>query len=310
MIKSKQNKKSSDKEYLTTEKADGVVSYCAYGLVLVLIVFAIVSASSPNWLAEISRENKEQEIKRSINVGISYAAKGETQNAIATFLFVLEELPDATEAKINLGAAYKRLGQTDKAIEYFESALADDPPRAVAHKIYDNLYDVYSALGKYEHANDVFEKSTQVNPFPIDRQMKIGVKFMNEKNLASAAKAFEAALELRDEMPVYYESMLWQAKADYDKPRIIEAVDRELSSLGEVDYSRYSPAIMTLLLEKDRGLAENLNKLGFCRARLGEYEESAKLFERALRIYPDYSDARLNLNYVTEKINKKNNDEE
>ncbi len=310
MTKSKRNKKRNDTEYLPTEKADRVVSYCAYGLVLVLIVFAVVSASSPNWLAKISRENKEQEIKRSINVGISFAAEGETQKAIATFLFVVEELPDATEAKINLGAAYKRLGRTDKAMQYFESALADDPPRAVAHKIYDNLYDIYSALGKSEHANDVFEKSTEVNPFPIDRQMKIGVKFMNEKNYSSAAKAFKSALELRDKMPVYYESMLWQAKADYDEPRILEAIDEELESLGEVDYSRFSPILINLLLEKDRGLAENLNKLGFCRARLGEFDEAAKLFERALRIYPEYSDARINLNYVNEKIKQKTNDKE
>ena len=105
------------------------------------------------------------------NLGVAYAALGETRRAIEYYeqqLKIARQIGDRRgegHALGNLGLAYADLGETRRAIEYYDQGLKID--REIGDRRGEgadlgNLGNAYAALGQMRKAIDYFEKHLQI----------------------------------------------------------------------------------------------------------------------------------------------------
>lgn len=102
------------------------------------------------------------------NLGLAYAALGETQRAIEFYeqsLTIAHELDNRIAegaAQGNLGAAYANLGETKRAIQFYEQTLVIDRElgdRRGEGNALNNLGVAYNNLGETQHAIQFYEEA-------------------------------------------------------------------------------------------------------------------------------------------------------
>ena len=102
------------------------------------------------------------------NLGLAYAALGETQRAIEFYeqsLTIARELDNRIAegaAQGNLGAAYANLGETKRAIQFYEQTLVIDRElgdRRGEGNALNNLGVAYNNLGETQHAIQFYEEA-------------------------------------------------------------------------------------------------------------------------------------------------------
>jgi cytochrome c-type biogenesis protein CcmH/NrfG len=88
-------------------------------------------------------------------LGNLYSLAGRWDEAIRTYLRILELNPDNNDVRTNLGTAYFYQGEVEKAIEIYLEVLERDPGFEGA---VFNLAFVYDATGNYDKAIEYYEK--------------------------------------------------------------------------------------------------------------------------------------------------------
>ncbi len=287
-------------------KPERILSIMIGGVWAFIVIFAIVSLSEPDWLTMVSKKNKREEVGTMIKNGVALSRKGEEQKAIQTYKEALEIMPSFAEAKVNMGVSYKRLHKYDKAIELFREALAMSPPDS--SNIYSNLGDVYSALGDTVKARKYFQKAMESEISIISRLMKEGNFYFRKKNWGKALKFYERCLNKRFDMKNHYISTLKKARVDYVRePKELKSIKSLLTESEKrinKRLHRFDSSAFIKTVKQDKGLAVNYNKVGFCLARTGRFDEAIDCFYKALEVWSDYRDAKLNVRYILEKRDK------
>ncbi|HYH84078.1 MAG TPA: tetratricopeptide repeat protein [Pyrinomonadaceae bacterium] len=193
------------------------------------------------------------------NLGIAYAALGETRRAVEFHeqaLIVLREIGDRRgEGSVlgNLGLAYADLGETRRAIEFYEQRLV------VAREIGDrrgeanalgNLGNAYAALGETRRAIEFHEQA-----LVIDRE--IGDRRGEGQDLGNLGNAYAALGETRRAIEFYEQRLV---------------VAREIGDR--------------------RGEGNALGNLGLAYADLGETRRAVEFYEQHLVVAREIGDRR------------------
>ena len=93
--------------------------------------------------------------------GISHAAKGQYNKAIADFNKALELNPREAKTYLGRGIAYLEKFEYDKAMSDFSQAIEINPKFAEA---YENRASVYLIQNKPDEANSDFKKAEEIDP--------------------------------------------------------------------------------------------------------------------------------------------------
>src|SRR5580704_13545323 len=89
-------------------------------------------------------------------------APGQSDDAIAHYMMVLDSNPDDAWAHINLGNLLQTRGRFDDAIAHYRRALDIDPGKAV---VYNNLgVAILGAKGTIENSAARFEEALALKP--------------------------------------------------------------------------------------------------------------------------------------------------
>jgi len=93
----------------------------------------------------------------------------------------------------NIGVAYSEKGLHDRSIGYLKKAIELKPNYP---KAYYSLGVVYHAKGLKAKAIKNYHKAIEINPNHVKSYMNIGVLFFDEKDYATAKKAWEYVIKL------------------------------------------------------------------------------------------------------------------
>ena len=281
---------------------DKIISAGLIFIYLSLTVFGIISLSNPKWLVGLSYSNKKMEVGLKIIEGIKLSHENKEREAIEKYNEALALMPDFVEAVINKGVSYKRLMMYERALFEFKKALNMSPKDS--SNIYSNIKDIYLDKKDSMKADFFFQKSIHTNHSTIDKFMKKGIHYYNLKNLDSSLSAYFQALNQR-EMFTFYKDVI-----DKELLTTVTKINSKSKGIsyfsGEKEiYRIYDSVCFQLNLSFDRGLAENYNKIGFIIALQGDYETALGYFLKAVNIWNDYPDAKANIMFINEKLNKK-----
>ncbi len=181
-------------------------------------------------------------------------------------------------AQNTLGVILLKRGNFSEAAEHFERSIELDP--GFAH-IYINLSVAQSLANKPEEAEQNLQKAASLMLFEAAPEMWIGA--MNDLAIAYAKQNnYEKAAE-------NYGRLLMRAPGKTDA-RANYAV-----ALFTLEKYKEAQTQIEEAIRQDPKLAESYNLLGLVLLRQNKREEAAKHFENALKLKPDYAEAKLNL---------------
>jgi tetratricopeptide (TPR) repeat protein len=256
------------------------------------------------WLEEMlaaawRSRRRDAEGKALGNLGLAYAALGETGRAIESFeqaLVVAREIGDRSGEGAtlgNLGNAYADLGETRRAVEFFERALV------IAREISDrrgegaalgNLGNAYAALGETGRAIESFEQTLVIAREIGDRRGEgatlgnLGIAYVALGEPRRAVESFEQVLVIAREIGDRRSEgaalgNLGIGYADLGEPRrAVEFFEQALVIAREIG--------------DRRGESANLGNLGLAYTDLGETGRAIELYEQHLAITRETGDRR------------------
>jgi hypothetical protein len=95
------------------------------------------------------------------SLGLAYAERGETREAIAEYRVALRLQPWNPNALYNLGNAYRLTGDLEDALRLYERAVMVAPGLAMAH---NNLGALYQAMGRADDAERELREALRLSP--------------------------------------------------------------------------------------------------------------------------------------------------
>jgi tetratricopeptide (TPR) repeat protein len=233
------------------------------------------------------------------NLGLAYAALGETRKAIEFYerrIEIAREIGDRRgegNALGNLGLAYFLLGETRKAIEFYEQALVIDREigdRRGEGNALGNLGVAYAALGETRKAIEFYEQQLII-------VREIGDRRGEGNALGNLGNAYAALGETRKAIE-FYEQALTVLRELGDKRGEGNALGNlglAYAALGEtrkaIEYHEQALTVLRELGDK-RGEGNALGNLGNAYAALGETRKAIEFYEQALVIDREIGDRR------------------
>lgn len=199
---------------------------------------------------------------------------GRGEEALARVREALAIRPQYAPAHDVLGTLIARSGRIEEALEHFDAAVRLDPANAAAH---NDRGTALAALGRNEEAAAEYAEAVRLHPNDAKFQDNLGYLLLQLNRGAEALPHFEAAVAAD---PGYAPARLNLANVLLAAGRPAEAIphyERVLQQPGEVD------------------AAQTHNNLGIAYATSGRRAEAIAQFEEALRLRPDFQQARENL---------------
>jgi tetratricopeptide (TPR) repeat protein len=257
------------------------------------------------------------------NLGYSLWAEGKTAEAMEDYeksLNINSNYPDALN---NVGYALATQKRFAEAIPYYERALRIQPSQADVH---DNLGNAFSELGRTQEAMAEYEKALKLNPEHADAHNNIGIALAVQGHLDEAIAHFHSAIQFKANYASAHghlgNALALQHKLD-------EAIHqyRECLRLNTNDAQAYNNLGNALAeqgklaesvrnyqraLELNTNNPEAYGNLGIVLARLGQQaeahynialglalqgkrDEALAHLKEALRLKPDYTEAKREL---------------
>ena len=193
-------------------------------------------------------------------------SRGRFEEAVASWRRVTELVPDNVFATRNLGSAYLHLDRIDEAVVAFERAIEVRPDASA----YSNLGTALFYLGRFEAASEAFRRSAAMGPSDPVMWGNLGnsLRFTpgcEEESRRALERAVDLMREQLDRDPGPSESWARLAGWLVNLCRTVEAQTavREALQRGPED-------------------VHTLVHAGHVHAQLGEVDEAASLFQRAV----------------------------
>ena len=212
--------------------------------------------------------------------GVAWASKGELNKAIGDFNAALKLDSHAIAALLNRGEALLTQGKTDRALEDFSRVLRLDPNSGEA---YLNRGLTFRSMGNFDAAVADFGEAIQLEAgtkaYRCRGELLVHLAQLNEANadkyLVQAIKDLNEALRADDSFALAYVN------------RAIAQLMRGDSGQSQQDLE----AALKLEPEKAKGAAPALANAGLTLWNRGQYKEALMLYEAAIFLDPECSDA-------------------
>ena len=269
-----------------------------------LIIFGIFSIINPLWLQNLSEEGKKTEAINYKNYGDNYLKNKKYQAAIVNYKKALKIQPDLNSALGNLGITYSQMKKYDKAILTFKKLLKKNPKHAST--IYFNLAEQYKKKGNLDLAIKYYNISAESDPFPMYSYRYLGNLFLQNNQLDDAIDAFQKSIDNNLTLNNSYFGSLKREKELYlDKPEFLEII-LSLSKENEPNAEkRFDNNIFEEMLKKDKEIAKAHNFLGYAYSMKKDFPQAIAHYQKALEIWPEFEDARKNLEKIRSYQNLK-----
>jgi tetratricopeptide (TPR) repeat protein len=273
-----------------------IIATFIFSIWFVLIVFGLISINPPQWLTSISSSGKTVEALGMKGVGDNYLRDGNYKKAIIQYQGCLKIQPDMVDAIVNLGIAYAKIGNLGDAISTFNYALSRDPD--MPNIVYYNIADVYEKSGNLDAAITNYQKAAETAPFAVYPYFLLGKCYLLKGDYISGKDALFKAYNNRLTMINAYEGMLKRDRFLFpESPVVFDTINAILSKgLSEYQLASYDSVAFELGLKQDKLLSEIYDKIGYVYAMSGEMDTAILYFNKALKIDPNFQNARNNLN--------------
>ena len=229
--------------------------------------------------------------------------QGATDKAIEHYLAALKLEPKYGRALTGLGAIYLMQKRVDEAEVLFERALTIDPNHATALV---NLAMIERSRGNNDSAFSRLEKVIARNPEYAEAHMNIGSLLASMKRHDEAINHLSKAVKLSPKRPVaylnlasvYMETEQWvKAEQQY---RLVQQLNPRIAyahfGLGTLQARQelHVEAVRSFLQAISLGqkTAQSYAKLGISLISVGEKKAALEALRTALKLDPDYSDAK------------------
>ena len=294
----KMKKKETLENLDTATRNTLVFNLCIYGLILMGFVFTRVA---PQVIKDISSEGRVSEASSYVDYGNAFLIKGQFEMAISQFEKAYEINPDAYEALVNLSIVHTQIGNLNKALEYAKKALTfKNKPK---YEILNNIAEIYSNNKQLNQAVKYLEMAAAEAPFPIYALHKSGELLNNLKKYGQAKEKFKKAIANRFTMENCYQGMLKRDYYLFNDPAVKTLINERLAiSVEQTDLSSYDETIFNYSLESDGVLAGIYNQYGYSYAMEGRLQEAKNYFELAVKLKPEFEEAKKNLRFANQKL--------
>ena len=206
-------------------------------------------------------------------------------------------------AHLNLGAALAGQKKWSEAIEQYQKAIQLCPELATPH------FDLANALADEGHPDEAipcYERALQLKPDYAEAQLNLGNAFSSQGNLTEAIIHFQKAIELNQNFASAHNNLACAFLKQGSLPQAIAHFQRALQIAPDFIEARVNLAAALALEAKSPVTSAPAQpddavshfKSGNAAADLGQYEEAAQHYRRALQLAPDYSAALSNLGAV------------
>jgi protein O-GlcNAc transferase len=206
------------------------------------------------------------------NLGNSYKALGQPEQAISSYLEALHTDPNFDVAAFSLGVVFTEQGDHAEAIINYSRAITLNPAYAAAHY---NLGCTLDELGQLEEALASYSKSVSIDPCLADAHYNMAAIFQHQGRLQEAEASYGKAIMFKENFLKAYSNLGFVLK---DQGKLNEAV-----------------GCYHKLLSFKPDAADVYNNLGIVLQEQGKFDEATVNYHRALLINPSFAEAHYNL---------------
>jgi tetratricopeptide (TPR) repeat protein len=236
------------------------------------------------------------------NLGNALRTAGRPQEALAAHQRALTIAPDYAEARNNLGSALQDLGRLDEAAASYGRAAELRPAFAMAHA---NLGGALKRLGRPHEAIDSYRRALLLEPARAEVHCNLGNALLDLGQPEAAAASYQRALEIKPDFVaalVHLGGALRElGQASAAEARFREALQLQPSSaeihhnlavvLRLQNLTAQAEASCRAALDLNPQLAAAIVFLAKLQVDRGNFSEAEALFQRAIAIDPDSSEA-------------------
>lgn len=199
---------------------------------------------------------------------------GELEEASKFYSYAIELKPDMTDAWVNLAEVRWKMGYKEDRIKILEESLKivpDDP------KVWGALAIAYSDIGDNQKAEQVLKKAINSIGMKKEVAQSLGYVFFRSKRYSLALFVFSELLSKHPDDPQIYFIMgdIYMKIKNYLRAK--ELFERGLS------------------IKEDKII---WNKLGLCNFEIGAIEDAKSAFEKAIAMDKDFWPAYMNLGLI------------
>jgi predicted O-linked N-acetylglucosamine transferase (SPINDLY family) len=239
-------------------------------------------------------------------LSLSLIRAGQLDHAIEAGRRASSLAPGSAVYHANLGAVFRAAKRADDADAEYRAAITCDPSFPAAHYNLANLHRDRDDLDAAEHG---YRAAARLDPGYADAWHQLGSVLQLKSKLGEAEECFRVALQQRPESPEILTDLATCLMAG-DRSEEAEALLLRATA-GDVRLGRAPGNLGALYLragylvraqeqtqrahEIDPGEHRWIGNLAVIAKDLGLWEESERLFRRALEVRPDYVSAHSNL---------------
>jgi len=273
------------------------------------------------------------------HMGLAFLGQANLIEAMKAFQSAVSINPNYVDARIKLGITQTYLGKFDEALKNFSFLMEKFPDYSDIHYF---LGIIFAGRNEISEAVKCFNRSLKINPDYKDAKIKLAILFCREEKFDAALEELEGAGRLdtddKDLNAAIYIMRDIVAKPSYSKEKKSKALDQilggdkplteaikefnkhlditlkfsEMLSLIKIkEFSKEDvPLWETLIplikdyLEQHPTYPDLYNTLGTLYLKLNRTKEAEKVLYEAVRLNPEYIQARINLCKTLKNLGK------
>jgi tetratricopeptide (TPR) repeat protein len=245
-----------------------------------------------------SAASRQQRAEAYGELGQLYHAYELNEAAEACYRNALVLDPSYLEWTYSLGYLLQSTGRFSEALQFYQRMKIDPQNPQLAYLVYIRMGECYRSLNQPDQAKSTFETAYQLNPEGPAVLARLGEIALSEKRFDLAIKYLGSALEKQPEAnKLHYPlGMAYRGKGDMEQARF------HLSKYGMVGVQPPDP-VKTHLAKLIKGYWTHIlaGKLAFS---AGRYTEAVEAFQKAIKVDPEKTAARVNLAAALAQLHK------
>ncbi|MBE9467826.1 MAG: hypothetical protein IMY72_05815 [Bacteroidetes bacterium] len=277
-----------------------IFTYIIVGFWILLIFFGVIAKTNPELVSKIPRQ-KQNQISETITIADIDILNKKYDDATKKYMGILKTNPNNVGALIKLSTLYQNIGFADKSISLLNNSLKNTE---FPYLIYQELAHIYSVNKNSNKAIYYYNKSLETDPFAINTCLDLSQLYKDSQQWDKLISILQNAAKKRTNPGYFYSGALKQSlftyRNDEELQHIIQFKINE--RIDKKKLRKFDINIFYDCLKNDKELAIIFNKIAFGYAAMNNNNEAISYFKKALQVWPDYMEAKYNLEYLQAQI--------